>query len=497
MDVYLESPYLDDPNSLWLKGNLHAHSQRSDGGLEPQEVIDAYAAAGYDFFMFSDHDVFGSTDGLDGKGMVLLTGNEVSAGGPHLLHVGAACRVEPDPDRQKVIDAINADGGLAILCHPNWQEHFNHYPYEKLLELRGYAGIEIFNGTVVSSPGEARATDKWDRLLSEGRFVWGYAADDSHGAHGVGLAWTVVRARDRSAEAVLEALRKGSCYASSGVEIETIRCEGPQLYVKAPNAGAIAVFGEHGKRFEFTVGNELRLDVSPLLTPYVRVECYGCAGQMAWTQPLLIRGGKIEQMRRLAEDKPVLHALRVRQEPRLTGRMDDPTWQQAEATSRFLVMKVADPAEVETTVRCLVSQDHLYFGIRCAEPHMDGLKTNIHQHGNPSLWTDDSIELFIDPGATAARYLHVMVNAEGYTYTTWMPTGEAGPGIKALTSRDDTGWTAEIAIPAAALAVEAGPPDKYGLHLCRNRRTVGATYVWAWVGSSNHSPNRFGQLVLD
>ena len=42
------------PGRFW-RGNLHTHSNLSDGALEPKAVVDAYKAAGYDFMQLSEH----------------------------------------------------------------------------------------------------------------------------------------------------------------------------------------------------------------------------------------------------------------------------------------------------------------------------------------------------------------------------------------------------------------------------------------------------------
>ena len=39
----------------FFKGNLHTHSNRSDGALEPEAVCAAYREAGYDFLALTDH----------------------------------------------------------------------------------------------------------------------------------------------------------------------------------------------------------------------------------------------------------------------------------------------------------------------------------------------------------------------------------------------------------------------------------------------------------
>jgi predicted metal-dependent phosphoesterase TrpH len=39
----------------WFRGNLHAHSDRSDGVAPPERVVAAYRDAGYDFLVLTDH----------------------------------------------------------------------------------------------------------------------------------------------------------------------------------------------------------------------------------------------------------------------------------------------------------------------------------------------------------------------------------------------------------------------------------------------------------
>ena len=153
----LEHPYADLPaGGEWLRGNLHTHSNKSDGAHEQQYVLDAYAAAGYDFLMMSDHDIYTSPDdyaALDAKGMVLIPGNEVSRGGVHMLHVNADRLIEAHEDRQQVMDEINASQGFCVINHPNWFGGFDHCPHEKMAGWNGFAGWEIYNGGIGFSAG--------------------------------------------------------------------------------------------------------------------------------------------------------------------------------------------------------------------------------------------------------------------------------------------------------------------------------------------------------
>ena len=193
MPLHLDSPYPQAGSEvLWLKGNIHTHSTRSDGQIPAQEMLRRYAALGYDFLALTDHDVVSDYSGLDPCGMILLQGNEVSGGSPHVLDIGATRLLSAYSTHQQLMNDINAGGGFAILCHPSWEADFNHYPYEVLATLNGYLGIEIYNGGGYESEGSHLAVDKWDRLLSTGRKIWGYANDDSHKIHHIGRGWNVL-----------------------------------------------------------------------------------------------------------------------------------------------------------------------------------------------------------------------------------------------------------------------------------------------------------------
>src|ERR1019366_4829251 len=142
----LEHPYHDLSGGRWLRGNLHTHTTQSDGERPMQAVVDDYAGRGYDFLMFSDHDTHTGPEQyakLHAHELLVLPGNEITRNGPHLLHVNASQRVEPHADRQRVIDDIRTGPGFAIINHPNWEQHFNHCPFENLVRWQGYCGLEI------------------------------------------------------------------------------------------------------------------------------------------------------------------------------------------------------------------------------------------------------------------------------------------------------------------------------------------------------------------
>ncbi|MBX7259109.1 MAG: CehA/McbA family metallohydrolase [Candidatus Hydrogenedentes bacterium] len=282
------NPYVS-AETPWRRGNLHAHSTNSDGDRSPQAVVDAYAALGYDFLMISDHDCLTDPDALDSREMTLLPGNEVTARGPHVLHVNASVRLEPRAEREDVLKAIDADGRFAIMAHPNWEEHYNHCPQASLESWNGYIGIEIYNGVVRRLYGSPLATDRWDRLLSMGRRVWGFAHDDSHCAQDDGIAWIEVQSLAMEREALLDALRRGAFYASTGVALESVHVDGPTVAIRTENAQRITAISDFGRQLAAVDGATIEYTISrDAAAKYVRFECWGPGDSMAWTQPFFV-----------------------------------------------------------------------------------------------------------------------------------------------------------------------------------------------------------------
>ena len=221
--------------------------------------------------------------------MILIPGNEISKDGFHLLHLDARKVIAPHSDRQQAINEINTENGLAVLCHPNWHRYRDHIKLETLQSLTDYLGIEIYNGVIHHHEGSPLATDKWDMLLSEGRKLWGFANDDSHSSEHVGVAWNMVQVKERGKESVLEALRLGSFYASTGVAINSIRVYGQTIFVSTQNASRITASVDGGLRVAQVDSSEMTFHV-PDDAPwrYVRLECWGMGEAMAWTQPFYL-----------------------------------------------------------------------------------------------------------------------------------------------------------------------------------------------------------------
>jgi hypothetical protein len=291
MPVRIDSPY-DQNSGDWLKGNLHAHTTHSDGAQSPEELLSIYQRLGYDWICISDHDTVTPRPDRRPEGLAFLSGNEVTARGPHLLYIGASDLVAPDPDRPKVVSEILARNGLCILNHPNWGFEFLHWPQELLESIPGYHGIEIYNGIVRRLEGSSLATDRWDRLLSKGKRVWGFANDDAHLESDCGIAWNVVRCEKGDPGPIIESLKSGRFYASTGVSLSALETGGGKIRMISTNGSCCVVVMDHGVELGRYPGRSWQFDLERLAgswrPSYFRFEILGDSGATAWTQPIFL-----------------------------------------------------------------------------------------------------------------------------------------------------------------------------------------------------------------
>jgi predicted metal-dependent phosphoesterase TrpH len=130
----------------WYKGNLHTHTNLSDGLKSPEECIELYKSEGYDFIAITDHRKCYNGCSLS-KRMLVLKGIElhindlVSKRAYHIVGIGIKGDIYSDDSfkPQQLIDEINKKEGLAVIAHPSW----SLLTHQDIMELKGYHGIEI------------------------------------------------------------------------------------------------------------------------------------------------------------------------------------------------------------------------------------------------------------------------------------------------------------------------------------------------------------------
>ena len=303
------SSYLDlDRPARWLRGNHHGHSTVSDGLFSPEENIRLYEEAGYDYLALSEHDtLLDVTPYQLQTRLCLIPAIEVtSCYKQTLLYLGADREL---PARawtpERIMGAVHAAGGLFIYDHPNWLPWPNYTTDAHLDAMVGLRGMEIYTGVIERIVGEAKATDRWDRLLGKGWRVYGHATDDQHDRMDYFLAWNCVQwpSDERvNWRGIVDACSSGQFYASTGVTVDRVGVgSGGQEIVIDSDADEIWWFIRDGAIAHKTVGGACVVtmddfrhwpDVSgaPEKALYVRAECLGRGHAAAWTQPFWIEG---------------------------------------------------------------------------------------------------------------------------------------------------------------------------------------------------------------
>ncbi|MHC4714742.1 MAG: CehA/McbA family metallohydrolase, partial [Planctomycetota bacterium] len=256
----ITSPYTEPQR--WLKGNLHVHTNRSDGTDEPDDLVAMYRDDNYDFLSITDHLMLSEGASPAADGMIMFRGEECNTeteSGKPILHIVAIDTREQIGRRdtgQEIVDEIKRQGGLSIVAHPRW----SFLPYEMFDELTGYDVFEVLNGGCVKGTSRGIASDYWDRYMTRrGRAIFAVGTDDGHGSpHDFATGWTWVNS-EKDPRAILEAVRAGNCYASSGPRIETIRVDDESITLFTSSARTVKfvslrgetrawVDGEHVKR---------------------------------------------------------------------------------------------------------------------------------------------------------------------------------------------------------------------------------------------------------
>ncbi len=304
----------------FYKGNIHTHTTKSDGDEDPIKVTEWYKAHGYDFLVLTDHNhrtILDYGNEIEtAETPLMIPGEEVTMNIQnndvtvpiHINGIGIERVVEPiEVDGvvstiQANIDSIKEAGGIASINHPNYKWA---YTISDLIQVNGATAIEVFNGihdtNVYGSKTRPSAEQIWDGILSSGKLIYGVAADDSHHYHDFtpkmanpGRGWICVQADSLSEPSIMESIKNGDFYASTGVYLDEL--------VNSNNTIKISINTEDDDPLNmpeyFTTitgyeGDILHetdsLNVSYQLSKdarYARATIKSSEGFKAWTQPI-------------------------------------------------------------------------------------------------------------------------------------------------------------------------------------------------------------------
>ncbi len=257
------------------KGDLHVHSNRSDGNEEPAIVAANYRKAGFDFMAITDHhkwypskeaiDRFENVD-IDLK---IFLGEEVHVPGNyiHAVNFGGNISVNELYEKNKekidrelseiaeklqVPDGINAleyayrkwiadnirkGSGLAILVHPFWiwchEYNMQTRMTEYLFETNCFDAFELLGGQ--STEENNMQTALYYEQRAKGRIIPVVGSSDSHGTEPpvwFNVIKTVLFSEDLELDSICKNIKELYSVAVGNVTEQYFRVDGPFRMVK-------------------------------------------------------------------------------------------------------------------------------------------------------------------------------------------------------------------------------------------------------------------------
>lgn len=293
----------------FFRGNLHTHSNRSDGVLPPEEVCRRYRAQGYDFISLTDHMVglydYPITDTRSFRlpGFTTIPGAELHAGAMqngeiwHILAVGLpADFTAPDApdfgptDWQETGPALarraRDAGAFVAIAHPEW----SGLTTEDAASLDAAHAVEVYNHGCAVSCDRPHGFYTLDQLLTAGHRLTLCATDDAHfhdPDHFGG--WVMVNAAENDPEALTDALKSGAFYSSTGPDFSAVHMDSKHIVVESGAVSAVIVQGA-GSAAVAVHGASMTRTAVPLDRfgewSWLRVTIVDSGGQRAWTNPI-------------------------------------------------------------------------------------------------------------------------------------------------------------------------------------------------------------------
>ena len=305
-------PPFSTPGRFW-RGNLHTHSNLSDGALAPEQVIAAYRGAGYDFMQLSEHFLgrFGwplaDTRAWRRNDFTTLIGAELHAmvtGVGELWHILAAglpldfaapAREETGPG---LAARARAAGAFVAIAHPAWSQ----LTIEDGRALKAAHAVEIYNHGCAVENDRGDGFYLLDRLLNEGARLTAIATDDAHFKHGDYDAFggfVEVKAQSLDPEELLTALKAGHFYSSQGPRFLDISVSRSEVSVACTPVHSIALLtgtsralSKVGRQITAATFDLTAIDrdvwVKTSAPRWLRIAAVDASGRRAWSNPVWV-----------------------------------------------------------------------------------------------------------------------------------------------------------------------------------------------------------------
>jgi predicted metal-dependent phosphoesterase TrpH len=302
------------------RGDMHMHTNHSDGAGTVAEAVQNRDHAGLDFIFITDH--WGVTQKRECvRYENVWWGQEPGTQHHHLGILGIDRKFEPQQDLAADYQAVIDRGGVPYIPHPTGWFPVTRYNEEQIqaLDLLGdNFTIEIINGANQIFDcwdiTDQMSVELWDKHLKQGKHVTALGNTDAHLPHAVGDVWTGILADELSMEAMMDGVKRGSAFVSDGPIVDltaevdgtniaglgqTLKPDGKAVTLRILAADVTGlqtvrlirdgeVIREWNPAGADAVSDSLAdVDAGPN-THYYRLECRATDGRRAFTNPVYL-----------------------------------------------------------------------------------------------------------------------------------------------------------------------------------------------------------------
>lgn len=210
--------------------------------------------------------------------------------------------------------------------------------------------------------------------------------------------------------------------------------------------------------------------------------------------------GRVRITKDFADCDRMLDPLRIDGPIRMNGKLDDPQWKKAPATTNFMKTNADDVSAFGTEVRVLYDDLAVYVGFDCP-----GERIWDEKLASANVTEVEQLEVIIDPTCSREDSYYFSVGCYGQK-------SQDGPASKTEDGWQDDwefsidrradGWSAIVKIPFSVLELPKGKPGcAWGFNVCHNIPAASKdayTRYTNWAGCGPHrSPEKLGVLVFD
>lgn len=213
----------------WLSGDLHMHTNASDGEYDAYTLAKKAQKLGLDFISITNHNNYNENFYLPNiPGLTIIPGVEWTHYKSHMNFYGVKApftdfAINTEEEMQDLIQEVKDKGAIVSVNHP--QEKSCGF----LWKTHNYDLLEVWNGPM--RPANVRSLKMWHDMLVSGKRIPIIGGSDFHRSkHPVRLGNPITRvyAKSNTYEDIIEAILAGKCYVTSSMN-------GPSIEMKHEN----------------------------------------------------------------------------------------------------------------------------------------------------------------------------------------------------------------------------------------------------------------------